>query len=90
MDYLFLFRGIRYHLGACASQVLFKLLWSKGVNLGQKWPKMAKNHENSMLFRINSEENGKSNLISELIFGFIMKFYIRYFAAFSTPLTLHA
>jgi len=90
LDYLFLFRGIRYHLGACVSQVLFKLPWSKGVNFGQTWPKMAKNRENSMLFKMNSEENGKGNPKSDLIFGFTMKFYIRYLPFFSTPLTLHA
>jgi len=51
---------------------------------------MAKNRENSMLFKMNSEENGKSNPKSDLIFGFTMKFYITYLPVFSTPLTLHA
>jgi len=90
LDYLLLFRNIRYYLGACASQVLFKLLKSKGGNFGQKWPNMAKNRENSMLFKMNSGENGKRNLKSDLIFGFTMKFYITYPPAFSTPLTFHA
>jgi len=61
LDYLLLFRNIRYHHGACASQVLFKLLWSKGGNFGQKWRKMAKNRENRMLLKINSKKNGKRN-----------------------------
>jgi len=43
LDYLLLFRNIRYHRGACSSEVLFKLLWSKGTILaknGEKWPKI--------------------------------------------------
>jgi len=56
----------------------------------QKLPKMAKNRENSMLFKMNSEENGKRNPKSDLIFGFTMKFYITYLPVFSTPLTFHA
>ena len=70
LDYLLPFRKIRYSLGACASQVLFKLLMSKEGNFGQKWPKMAKNREKSMLFKMNSEDNGKRNPKSNLIFGF--------------------
>jgi len=87
--YLLPVRKIRYYLGASASQVLFKLVKGKGGNFGQKWPKMAKNRENSMLFKMNSEENGKSNPKSDLIFGFTMKFYITYLPFFSTPLTSH-
>ena len=90
VDHLFLLKGIRYHMGACVRQDLFKLLWSKGVNLAQKWPKMAKNRENSMLFKMHSEENGKSNPKSDLIFGFTMKFYITYPSGFLTLLTFHA
>ena len=74
--YLLPVRKITYYLGASASQVLFKLVKGKGGNFGQKWPKMAKNRENSMLFKMNSEENGKRNPKSDLIFEFIMKFYI--------------
>ena len=59
-DYLLPFRKIRYYLGACDSQVLFKLVKGTGGNFGQKWPKIAKNRENSMLFKMNSEENGKA------------------------------
>ena len=90
VDYLLLFRNIRCYLGTSASQVLFKLLWSKGVNFGQKWRKMAKNGENHMVFKMNSKENGKRNPKSDLIFGFTMKVYITYLPAFSTPLTFHA
>ena len=83
--YLLPFRKCRYYLGACVSQVVFKFVKGKGGNFGQKWPKMATNCENSMLFRINSEENGKHNPKSDLIFGFTMKFYITYLPGFSTP-----
>ena len=51
LDYLFLFRNIRYYLGAYASQVLFKLLKSKGGNFGQKWPKSWKQHAVQNEFR---------------------------------------
>ena len=49
LNYLLPIRKIRYYLGACASQVLFKLLKSKGANCDQKWLKMAKYREKSML-----------------------------------------
>ena len=88
--YLLPFRKIRYYLGACASQVLFKWIKSKGGNFGEKWPKMARNRENSMLSKMNSEENWKSNPKSDLIFGFTMKFYITYLPVFSTSLTFYA
>jgi len=90
LDYLLLFRNIRYCIGACASQISLKLLKSKGGNFGQKWPKMAKNRENHMLLKINSKENGKRNPKSDLIFGFTMKYYIIYLPIFSKPLTIHA
>jgi len=90
LDYLLLFSNVRYYRGASASEVLFKLLWSKGGNFGQKWRKMAKNGENHMLFKLNSKEKGKRNPKSDLIFGFTMKFYITYLPFFSTPLTCHA
>ena len=39
-----------------------------GDNFGQKWPKIVKNRENRMLFKMNSRENGKRNPKSDLIF----------------------
>ena len=72
LDYLLLFRHIRYYRSTCASEVLFKLIKGKG----QFWPKVAKNRENRMLFKMNSKENGKRNPKFDFIFGFTMKFYI--------------
>ena len=83
--YLLPIRKSRYYLGACASQVLFKLVKGKGGNFGQKWPRMAKNRENRILFKMNSKEKEKCNPKSDLIFGFTMKFYMTYLPDFSTP-----
>ena len=87
--YILPIKEIRYYLGACASQVLIKLVKGKGGNFGQKWPKIAKNRENRMLFKMNSEEKGKGNSKSDLIFRFPMTFYITYLPGFSIPLIYH-
>jgi len=41
LDYLLLFRNIRYYPGAFVSQASFKLLKSKGVNFAKIWLKLA-------------------------------------------------
>ena len=78
LDNLLLLKSIIYYSSACAQEVSFKLLKGKGEKFSQKWPKMAKNRENRMLFKMNSKENEKRNPKSDLISEFIIYFYITY------------
>ena len=76
LDYLLLFRKIRYYLGACASQVLFKLLKSKGAILaknGQNGQKSWKKHAIQNEFR----REGKTQ--SEIWFDFCIYHEILYY-----------